>query len=543
MTLGGGYLLPSREGRDIRAIGIGITMKTDGKSTHDAYSMFEYAVPPHTSGPPPHVHTREDESFVCLAGRLDVMLGGENFTIGHGDYLFLPRDVVHTFRNSSDEEARVISVVSPAGLERYYQALAELPEGPPDINAIKEIMADFGLELRHPAPGGLTMRVAVIGAGVAGLATAKVLTQAGHVVRVFDRTPDVGGVWSATRRYPGLTTQSPKAQYALSDFPMPDDYPEWPTGEQVQAWLAAYAEHFALDVRALDRGARGPTRRRAAGSSTSAATTETFDRLVVANGVFCEPAVPDVPRAGRVRRSRAGGSARAPTSTTPRTRAASTCSWSGYGKSACDVTVPISETAASTTVIARQMLWKVPRKVAGVLNFKMLLLTRMGEALFRYLRLRGMEKFLHGPGNGARRQAAQRARHGVGAPVRAARAGAGAAGADGGHRPRRDRPGHRGLLRGRRRGPHRRAPRLHDHAARSRSDGRPVAELSDGTTLPADLVVCATGFTQGVPFLDEAVQGRLLRHPRQLPPLPPDPARWASPGCTSTATTRRSSAR
>ncbi len=76
----------------------------------------------------------------------------------------------------------------------------------------------------------------------------------------------------------------------------------------------------------------------------------------------------------------------------------------GYGKSACDVTVPISETAASTTVVARQMLWKVPRKVAGVVNFKMLLLTRMGEALFRYLRLRGMEKFLHGPGNGARRR-------------------------------------------------------------------------------------------------------------------------------------------
>ena len=97
----------------------------------------------------------------------------------------------------------------------------------------------------------MTMRVAVIGAGVAGLATAKVLTQAGHVVRVYDRTPDVGGVWSATRRYPGLTTQSPKAQYALSDFPMPDDYPEWPTGEQVQRWLAAYTERFAGDLQGV----------------------------------------------------------------------------------------------------------------------------------------------------------------------------------------------------------------------------------------------------------------------------------------------------
>ena len=108
------------------------------------------------------------------------------------------------------------------------------------------------------------MRVAIIGAGVAGLATAKVLTQAGHEVVVFDKTPDVGGVWSRTRRYPGLTTQSPKAQYSLSDFPMPKSYPEWPSGEQVQAYLAGYAAHFGLDARAAaeHRGGRRPPGRR-----------------------------------------------------------------------------------------------------------------------------------------------------------------------------------------------------------------------------------------------------------------------------------------
>ena len=100
MTLGGGYMLPSREGRQIAAIGLGITMKTDGKSTHDAYSLFEYSIPPRTDGPPAHIHTREDESFICLAGQLDVFLGGEDFTLGPGDHLYLPRDVVHTFRNT-----------------------------------------------------------------------------------------------------------------------------------------------------------------------------------------------------------------------------------------------------------------------------------------------------------------------------------------------------------------------------------------------------------------------------------------------------------
>jgi len=151
VTLGGGYMLPSREGHAIAAIGLGITVKTDGKSTRDAYSMFEYTVPPETNGPPPHLHTREDESFICLAGKLDVSLGGEEFTIGHGDFLFLPRDVVHAFRNPYGEESRVVSVVSPAGLERYYQALADMPPGPKDISLIKTIMADFGIEMQTPS--------------------------------------------------------------------------------------------------------------------------------------------------------------------------------------------------------------------------------------------------------------------------------------------------------------------------------------------------------------------------------------------------------
>jgi mannose-6-phosphate isomerase-like protein (cupin superfamily) len=143
-------MLPSREGHKIAAIGLGITMKTDGKSTHDAYSMFEYTVPPQTDGPPAHRHTREDESFILLAGRLDVHLGGEDFVLAHGDYLYLPRNVIHTFRNPYAEESRVISVVSPAGLEGYYQALAELPPGPKDISLIKGIMADFGIEMQLP---------------------------------------------------------------------------------------------------------------------------------------------------------------------------------------------------------------------------------------------------------------------------------------------------------------------------------------------------------------------------------------------------------
>jgi cation diffusion facilitator CzcD-associated flavoprotein CzcO len=354
------------------------------------------------------------------------------------------------------------------------------------------------------------MRVGIIGAGVAGLTTAKVLTQAGHEVVVYDKAPDVGGVWSSTRRYPGLTTQSPKAQYSLSDFPMPRDYPEWPAGAQVQAYLAAYASHFGLDP-ALRLGTEVTSAAPAPGGGwtvTAAGAAEQFGRLVIANGVFCEPAVPRYP--GEAEFTAAGGRVLAGTELHDAEQARGKhVLVVGYGKSACDVTVPVSEVAASTDVIARHLLWKVPRRVGGFVNFKLLLLTRMGEALFKYLRPRGVEKFLHGPANGMR----GRMVNSIGtASVRQF----------GLRRLKLVPPGQmedivrgaiglatEGFFEGVEAG------RIAVHPNRTiarllAGDGKPAAELDDGTRLPADLIVCATGFTQGVPFLPADVIERVL---------------------------------
>jgi cation diffusion facilitator CzcD-associated flavoprotein CzcO len=340
------------------------------------------------------------------------------------------------------------------------------------------------------------MRVGIIGAGVAGLATAKTLQQAGHEVVVYDSTPDVGGVWSRTRRYPGLTTQSAKATYGLSDYPLPKDFPEWPTGAQVQSWLASYASEFAIPLRLNTLITRAQP---AAGGWTLTSSTgdvDTVDRLVVANGVFAKPAMPDFP--GQEAFRAAGGQVLAGTEMHDASMArGKNVLVVGYGKSACDVTVPLSQEAASTHVIARQLLWKVPRKVAGVLNFKMLLLTRMGEALFRYHRLRGFDKFLHGPGNPIRRtmlnsigsvSVRQFKLDKLGLVPRGTMEGIvkGAIGL-----------ATEGFFEGVEDGS------IVVHRDTTIARLRPgFAELSDGTTLPADLIVCATGFTQDVPFLD-----------------------------------------
>ena len=357
------------------------------------------------------------------------------------------------------------------------------------------------------------MRVGIVGAGVAGLCTAKVLRQVGHDVVVYDRTPDVGGVWSASRRYPGVSTQSAKDTYAFSDFPMPAHYPEWPSGEQVQSYLAAYAAHTGVEeslrlrtevrhAAAVDGGGWDLTL-----SHEGEQSHDRVDHLVVANGVFSTPNVPDFE--GRAEFEAAGG------------RVCSACEFLdaedargrhvvvvGYGKSACDVSVALADAAEGTTVVARQLLWKVPRKIAGVVNFKHLLLTRLGETLFRYIRLQGFEKVVHGPANGLRRRMLDSL-----GPVSVRQFGL----RDLDLVPRgRFEDIVRGAIGLTTEGFFERVRSgvidVHRDTTVARllvADGIPQAELADGTRVRADLVVCATGFRQEVPFLDAEVAGRL----------------------------------
>ena len=88
--------------------------------------------------------------------------------------------------------------------------------------------------------------VCVIGAGVSGLTTAKTFAARGHKVTILERSGDLGGVWEPARSYPEVQTQSPKDLYRYTDKPMPDSYPEWPTGPQVHAYLTDYAREHGL---------------------------------------------------------------------------------------------------------------------------------------------------------------------------------------------------------------------------------------------------------------------------------------------------------
>ena len=66
----------------------------------------------------------------------------------------------------------------------------------------------------------LAQRVGIIGAGIAGLVTAKIFLENGFDVQVFEKEPDLGGVWALSRAYPGLRANTAKETYSLTDYPL-----------------------------------------------------------------------------------------------------------------------------------------------------------------------------------------------------------------------------------------------------------------------------------------------------------------------------------
>lgn len=116
--------------------------------------MFgEARLPPRTSGPGLHVHTREDEAAFVISGVVTFLVGDRRFEAASGCLVWLPREVPHTFANLGEEPAWVFGTTTPAGLEAMFAEQAayfEGLDGPPDPTVIREIGDRYGVEALGP---------------------------------------------------------------------------------------------------------------------------------------------------------------------------------------------------------------------------------------------------------------------------------------------------------------------------------------------------------------------------------------------------------
>jgi quercetin dioxygenase-like cupin family protein len=80
-------------------------------------------------GPPDHVHFSQEEVFFILGGTYELTVGGQTATAGPGTIVFVPRNVVHRFKNVGDTMACMLDWSLPGGQDRYFKAISDLAAG------------------------------------------------------------------------------------------------------------------------------------------------------------------------------------------------------------------------------------------------------------------------------------------------------------------------------------------------------------------------------------------------------------------------------
>jgi oxalate decarboxylase/phosphoglucose isomerase-like protein (cupin superfamily) len=110
--------------------------------------VFTVVTPP-GGGPPLHYHQNEDEWFFVLEGRVEFFKDNAWAEVPAGTTVFVPKGVVHAFRNPGDQPLRMLVQTAPSGFENFYARSAEefAKPGPPDMKRLMEISAEYGIHI------------------------------------------------------------------------------------------------------------------------------------------------------------------------------------------------------------------------------------------------------------------------------------------------------------------------------------------------------------------------------------------------------------
>ena len=124
---------------------LAVTHKLTSSQTGGAYYLFESAFDPETGGRL-HVHRREDEISYVLEGALELRLPDQTVTLDAGGIARLPKNIPHAIRNPLKTPSRYLFIAVPAGLDRWFDAVADAKrDGVLDDALFGELSRDFGI--------------------------------------------------------------------------------------------------------------------------------------------------------------------------------------------------------------------------------------------------------------------------------------------------------------------------------------------------------------------------------------------------------------
>jgi quercetin dioxygenase-like cupin family protein len=117
--------LTAGTGRIYEMQGMRAIFKADEAETKEAYSVSEWWLDAHQTGPGAHSHETNDEVFYGIGGVMAVRAGEEWHDIGPGDFLRIPAGTIHDFENRTDARAGLLNFFIPGGFERNMPAIVD----------------------------------------------------------------------------------------------------------------------------------------------------------------------------------------------------------------------------------------------------------------------------------------------------------------------------------------------------------------------------------------------------------------------------------
>ncbi|TVQ97667.1 MAG: monooxygenase [Deltaproteobacteria bacterium] len=258
----------------------------------------------------------------------------------------------------------------------------------------------------------MTDRICIIGAGPSGITAARNLRAAGLTdITVLDRGHAVGGNWvfdadsghSSVFETTHIISSKRFSQY--EEFPLPDDAPDYPDHQTLARYFQDYARHFDLErhIRfgrlvtrcTLRDDGRWTVASRPDADPDAEEETETFDRLVVANGHHWKPRWPSWPGAFDGELLHSHHYKRAEPFRDQRVLIV------GGGNSACDCAVETARVSARTDLSWRRGYWIVPKFMFGqpgdVLYNRVVQRASWVPLTLRYRAMERMLRLVNGP--------------------------------------------------------------------------------------------------------------------------------------------------
>jgi cation diffusion facilitator CzcD-associated flavoprotein CzcO len=213
----------------------------------------------------------------------------------------------------------------------------------------------------------------IIGAGSSGIAAGKALKERGIPFEIIEREDEIGGNWYYGKPnssvYASTHLISSKRMTEYTDYPMPDDYPDYPSHEQVCAYLRDYARNFGLypsirfntSVENIERTSDGLW-----DVTLDDGETIRYGGVIIANGHNWDPKFPEFPGTFD------GVSLHSAEYKTPDVMRGKNVLVVGAGNSGCDVVVEAAQNAKQAFHSTRRGYWYVPKyafgKPADVIN-------------------------------------------------------------------------------------------------------------------------------------------------------------------------------